>query len=105
MLQAMGQFILSLGGLLVATASLLGWGSVVRRAAGNAGGTWPVTISLGLSTVLGVGGIVILFRISCRHALDYSGRRNPALCPERRGAALARNGSNMVEGGFDMGAR
>jgi hypothetical protein len=64
MLQAMGQFILSLGALLVANVSLLGWGGVVRRAAGSAGGTWPVTISLGLSAALLLGGIVNLARIT-----------------------------------------
>lgn len=63
-MSAIGQFALSVGVLLLASMSLLGWGGVVRRAAGCSGGVWPVTMALGLGAVLAIGGIVNLARIA-----------------------------------------
>ena len=58
------QFVLSIGALLFAGASLFGWGELVRRIARMAPSSWPITIGLGLSTVLAIGGVVNLARIS-----------------------------------------
>jgi hypothetical protein len=49
---------------VLATASLFGWGTIVRRLGKMAGGTWPVTVGLGLSAVLLVGGVVNDARIA-----------------------------------------
>ena len=58
------RFGISIGVLALASASLFGWGMVVRRLANMANGTWPVTIGLGLSAVLMLGGIVNVARVA-----------------------------------------
>ena len=58
------QFSASLGGLAFASASLFGWGAIVRRLARLPNGSWPVTIALGLSAVLVIGGILNVARIA-----------------------------------------
>jgi hypothetical protein len=58
------QFCTSVGALILASASLFGWGTSVRRLARMANGTWPVTIGLGLSAVLLIGGIANVARIA-----------------------------------------
>jgi len=54
----------ALAALTFTSASLFGWGSAVRRVAGANGGCWPVTIGLGLSSLIIVGGIVSLAGIA-----------------------------------------
>jgi hypothetical protein len=58
------KFGVSTAVLLLAAVSLFGWGKLVRRLANMANGTWPVTIGLGLSTVLMLGGILNVARLA-----------------------------------------
>src|SRR5262245_34174369 len=58
------EFIVSVGILVVAAASLFGWGEQVRRMARMPALAWPTTIGLGLGTVLAIGGLVNVARIA-----------------------------------------
>src|SRR3974390_2815941 len=58
------QFTTSGAGLAFASVSLFGWGTIVRRVTRTSHDLWPVTIALGLCTVLMIGGLVNLARIA-----------------------------------------
>jgi hypothetical protein len=51
-------------GIAVMTCALYGWGRLTRRLAGLLTGTWPVSMSLGLASVLFLGGLLNLFHIA-----------------------------------------
>lgn len=65
----MVRFALAIGALLVACATLYGWGSVVRRFAPAPGSSRAVTIALGLAVLLPIGGILNLVRLATPVAL------------------------------------
>jgi len=50
--------------LLLAAASLFGWGSLTRRLTRTSSGPWPTTIGLGLAAIVVVGGVVNLLRVA-----------------------------------------
>ena len=63
------RFVLASCGLLVACASLYGWGMAVRRFAHAEGGSRPVTMALGLAALLPIGGLLNLIRFATPVAL------------------------------------
>ena len=65
----MVRFVLASCGLLVACASLYGWGMAVRRFAHAEGGSRPVTMALGLAALLPIGGLLNLVRLATPVAL------------------------------------
>jgi len=50
--------------LALTSASLFGWGATMRRLAGARGGRWPVTLGIGLATVIAIGGVANLARLA-----------------------------------------
>jgi hypothetical protein len=65
----MVRFFLASCGLLVACASLYGWGMAVRRFARADGGSRPLTMALGLAVLLPIGGLLNLVRLATPVAL------------------------------------
>lgn len=63
-MQPVMHFALAVAALALASASLFGWGATVRRLAGAGTGLWPVTIGVGLATVVMIGGIFNLARVA-----------------------------------------
>ncbi len=49
---------------LIFGSAMYGWGGVVRRGFGLPDGTWPMTILLGLSAWIAVGGLLNLMRLA-----------------------------------------
>ena len=60
----MVRFVLASCGLLVACASLYGWGMAVRRFAHAEGSSRPLTMALGLAALLPIGGLLNLVRLA-----------------------------------------
>ena len=65
----MVRFGLAIGALLVACATLYGWGMVVRRFAQASDGSRAVTMALGLAALLPIGGVLNLVRMATPIAL------------------------------------
>src|SRR3974390_584165 len=63
------QFTASVAGLAFASVSLFGWGTIVRCITRTSNELWPVTIVLGLCTVLMIGGLVNVARIAFAESL------------------------------------
>jgi hypothetical protein len=63
------KFFYAVGTLAIACASLFGWGILIRRFSRVPKGSTPVTIALGLSAILVVGGLLNLARIAFAPAL------------------------------------
>ena len=57
-------------GVMVMGCALFGWGRVVRRVAGCPMGDWPVTLALGLGSLIFFGGILNLCHLAFPRALD-----------------------------------
>lgn len=66
---AAALFLLKAVALVVAGASLFGWGIVAQRLTGLSRLSWPVTTALGVASVLAIGGILNLAKIAFAPAL------------------------------------
>ena len=65
----LAKFLMAAAALAIAWASLFGWGILVRRLSRIRTGSGPVTVAIGLSAILAVGGVLNLARISFAPAL------------------------------------
>ena len=63
-------FAAGVAGVVIACCALFGWGRLTRRLSGLTQGTWPLTIALGLGSVIFLGGILNLSRLAYPVALD-----------------------------------
>ena len=63
------KFLMAAAALAIGWASLFGWGMLVRRLSRIPEGSAPVTVALGLSAILAVGGVLNLARIAFAPAL------------------------------------
>ena len=81
----LAKFLMAAAALAIAWASLFGWGILVRRLSRIRTGSGPVTVAIGLSAILAVGGVLNLARISFAPALGWL--LAPASLPACRAAS------------------
>jgi hypothetical protein len=58
------RYVVAIAAMIVAATALFGWGSKVRQLTRLSIGGWPLTIGLGLGTVIFLGGLCNLFGIA-----------------------------------------
>jgi len=64
-----GTLLSGAAGVGLMTCSLYGWGRLTRHLAGLPNGTWPVSVAVGLSCIVFLGGLLNLCRLAFPAAL------------------------------------
>lgn len=86
-------------GIGVITCSLYGWGRLARRLTRHPSGTWPVTVALGVSCVIFLGGLMNLCRLALPVGLAgivFIGLTLTTLARRQDGISLWRIGTRNV---------